>query len=561
MLKTIIVLPDGTELSSGVGTHNAVRSMTLTECVNDAFDLSLGSACANMLELELITPAGGLRIEAGQEIQVYREDAAGVRHKVGLFTAEKPTRTSANTLSVTAYDRVSWLDRDLTDWLGALTGWPYRLYDLAVLVCAQCGLTLANASIPNGDFPVCAFSAQGITGRDLIRWIGQLAGRFCRATAEGTLEFAWYRALDSVRIGPRRAWAMYVEGQNLILYGDPVTAGYALNTLHLEAEPVQATCSGTDLTLELQTEDVRWYFGGSLTFADYQVAPVEKVRLRLNQSDVGAIFPDDAAARNTYCVTGNYLLTGADPALTEPVAQSLYEQLSTLTYTPCKVSIPACTDIHAGDILPITDQNGRTVVAYIMKKTQSGQRDTLECTGNIRRDSSASVNDRSFRALSGRVLELRMDVEGLKAENRDAAGNAASLALTVDGISAQVQHQQTRLEEAGTQLTQLQQDAQGLALEITRIQTDGVSQVQTTTGYTFGAQGLRIQKSGEEMENRLDNTGMYVTRAGEAILRANNQGVLATDVTVRNYLVVGSHARLEDYNNGTDAQRTACFFV
>ena len=34
MLKTVIVLPDGTELSSGPGTQNASQSCTYTECVN-----------------------------------------------------------------------------------------------------------------------------------------------------------------------------------------------------------------------------------------------------------------------------------------------------------------------------------------------------------------------------------------------------------------------------------------------------------------------------------------------------------------------------------------------
>ena len=59
------------------------------------------------------------------------------------------------------------------------------------------------------------------------------------------------------------------------------------------------------------------------------------------------------------------------------------------------------------------------------------------------------------------------------------------------------------------------------------------------------------------MENLLDNTGMYVRRSGEVILQANAAGVQATDVVVRNYLVVGTHARFEDYPVG----RTACFYL
>lgn len=118
-----------------------------------------------MIELTAITPNGGFSIDEGDEFTVYRENEEGNRHKVGLFTSEKPTRASAHSLKVTAYDRVSWLDKDLTDWLADLAAWPYTLYDLAEMTCGQCGLELVNDFIPNGNYYVQRFSAEGITGR------------------------------------------------------------------------------------------------------------------------------------------------------------------------------------------------------------------------------------------------------------------------------------------------------------------------------------------------------------------------------------------------------------
>ena len=98
-------------------------------------------------------------------------------------------------------------------------------------------------------------------------------------------------------------------------------------------------------------------------------------------------------------------------------------------------------------------------------------------------------------------------------------------------------------------------------MQVQTIIDQGVGSVTTSTGYTFDENGLRIAKSGQEMENLLDNTGMYVTRGDETILQANAAGVQAVDVTVRNYLVIGSHARFEDYTDGSDTSRTACFFL
>ena len=90
---------------------------------------------------------------------------------------------------------------------------------------------------------------------------------------------------------------------------------------------------------------------------------------------------------------------------------------------------------------------------------------------------------------------------------------------------------------------------------------DGIDSVTTSTGYTFGADGLRIAKQGEQMENKLDNTGMYVTRDNVPILTANNQGVTALNLTAHQYLIVGQNSRFEDYTGDSGEARTGCFWI
>ena len=120
---------------------------------------------------------------------------------------------------------------------------------------------------------------------------------------------------------------------------------------------------------------------------------------------------------------------------------------------------------------------------------------------------------------------------------------------------------QSSIGDIDEKLTQIEQTNEYLTIKVQEIDNKNIDSVTTTTGYTFDADGLKISKSGEEMINMLDNTGMYVTRSGETILQANNDGVVATDVKVRNYLIIGEHARFEDYSDGVDENRTACFFV
>ena len=500
MLKNLIVLPDGTELFSGRTGVNALQSVTLTQQVNTGAELTLGSACANMLEATLITPAGGLNIMPGTELIVYKVAENGARTKVGLFTAEKPTRPSANAYKITAFDRISWLDRDLTHWLESLNGWPYSLLEFARMVCAACNLTLVNETIPNGDWHIPQFSAKGITGRQLIQWVGQACGRFCRATADGEIEFAWYTP-KNITLTPE---------------GDlPVLAD--------------------------QT-------------ADYRTAPIDKVQIRLTEQDVGAIC---GTGSNACCITGNLLLATDTLEPLQAVAQEIYQILQGVTYTPCKVKIPANSLICPGDILSVTDRNGVTVPVYVMKKVQTGLYETLECTGSANRDSVMTTNSIKLAALSGSLLELQMSMEGLRAENRHADGRTATLEMTVEGLKTDVVNQGVDLNDMTARMTAVEQNAEGLSVQVQSVKTDGVSKVSTATGYTFDETGMTVEKSGREIKTRISEDGMQVFKNGDAVLTASSEGVDAVDLHASTYLAVGGRSRFENYG----ADRTGCFWI
>lgn len=156
------------------------------------------------------------------------------------------------------------------------------------------------------------------------------------------------------------------------------------------------------------------------------------------------------------------------------------------------------------------------------------------------------VND-----IKGTVKEDKTDIE-----NRVTVAESA-LTQAGDNIAALVQ----RIEGLNRELTELRQTAEGLTVQITNIQNNGVDNIRTSTGYTFGADGLNISKSGEEMQTRIDNTGQYVTRSGEAILTANNEGVDAINLHARQYLIIGNNDRFEDYSTASDPHRTGAFYV
>lgn len=280
-----------------------------------------------------------------------------------------------------------------------------------------------------------------------------------------------------------------------------------------------------------------YYYQGSLSMASYNVPAIDKVQVRRTSTDVGVVWPN-VTAQAGYICTGNPLYSKPDQQL----AQNLFQCIGGLSYTPCQVTV-AEQDIRPGDIITV---DGRTV-AVMTTKLQNG-RLTLEATGSANRESPSALNQVSFKGLNGAVLELNARVEGLQVENRDAQGHLARLELSVEGLQTKVSGDGS---ENDRRLTALEQTAQQLQVRIEQ----GVGEVTTSTGYTFGADGLTVARAGTQMSNRLDHTGMFVERAGKVILEASAKGVRAVDVQVENYLHIGS-ARFEDYGN-----RTACYYV
>lgn len=142
----------------------------------------------------------------------------------------------------------------------------------------------------------------------------------------------------------------------------------------------------------------------------------------------------------------------------------------------------------------------------------------------------------------------------------DNSGN--DLLTVVDGkIAASVSEVKGDVEA----LTEAVMGEDGLAIRITTLENTGISEVTTTTGFTFNAEGLTIYESGKDIANKLNNEGMQVSRiSGDEsipILTANTEGVDALNLHSRQFLIIGDNSRFENYDNGTEANRTACFHI
>ena len=371
-----------------------MKSLTLHTAVNAGQEFTIGSAFSDYIEAEIwADPGGSLQITAGDALTYYRQDDAGSRTKVGVFYAEKPTRTKRNSYKVTAYDTMSKLDADFSGWLRANQAqFPKTIWQLVQLACQRAGVALASSSLPiNGSYNVQAFYADDLTCRQIISWAAEAAGCYAHMNADGKLQFLTY--------SDKRSTAK-------------ITPDGASNSTA--------------------------YYADSLSYEDYTVKAIEKVQIRQSDSDVGVISPDSTTATNTYAVQGNLLLTTGTEANLKSVVQNLYNVLKNVTYTPCKVSVPSSSGLACGQIVHVKDARGREFDTYLMSATISSGKASFESVGSASRESSSAVNSQSYKNLTGKMLEIKTSVDGLEVKASDLTGKYTDLKATVDGLSSEV---------------------------------------------------------------------------------------------------------------------------
>ena len=393
MYYSVLRLPNGTELKGGEA-GSTLKALTLHAAVNAGQEFTIGSAFSDYIEAEIwADPDGSLQITAGDVLTYYRQDDAGNRTKVGVFYAEKPTRTKRNSYKVTAYDTMSKLDADFSGWLHANQAqFPKTIWQLVQLACQRAGVTLASSSLPiNGSYSVQAFYADDLTCRQIISWAAEAAGCYAHMNADGKLQFLTYT--------DKRSTAK-------------ITPDGASNSTA--------------------------YYADSLSYEDYTVKAIEKVQIRQSDSDVGVIYPDSTTATNTYAVQGNLLLTTGTEANLKSVVQNLYNVLKNVTYTPCKVSVPSSSGLACGQIVHVKDARGRGFDTYLMSATISSGKASFKSVGSASRESSSAVNSQSYKNLTGKMLEIKTSVDGLEVKASDLTGKYTDLKATVDGLSSEV---------------------------------------------------------------------------------------------------------------------------
>ena len=182
----------------------------------------------------------------------------------------------------------------------------------------------------------------------------------------------------------------------------------------------------------------------------------------------------------------------------------------------------------------------------------------------VREASNPSTIGKAINETIARVDKVNREIELLASESTITSSKVAALEITTGSIKSSVESLEQANEENSDALYNLTKKVEAsitedqLEIAISKKLENGVESVKTSTGFTFNEEGLRVSKSGTEMETTITEDGMTVYKSGEAVLTANNEGVKAKDLHAETYLIIGENSRFEDYNSGT---RTGCFWI
>ena len=326
-------------------------SFELTESIITDDDIRFGACRASQIKFKLANVPEELK---GREFTI--NQLIGDEHIIPLGKFKVESAKLEDDLifkEVIAYDKLKDADVDVSEWYNGLfpTGdETYTLKQFRSSLLAYLGIEEVDQTLPNDDMTVTkTIEPTQISGRTVLEATVELNGAFGHINRQG----------EFVRI--------------------------VLPKL-------------IDSTPEEITKDIYM----TVKFEEYEVRPVDKLQVRSEEDDIGAIYGEDI---NTYVIQGNFLLYGKAAEELQTIAENVSVNIFGRTYRPYTAESIGLPYLEVGD----------TVVSYILQRTLTGiqaLKDEFEAPGSEEREQNFGVNNEIIQ-LQGKFAKIKKDVDGI----------------------------------------------------------------------------------------------------------------------------------------------------
>lgn len=236
--------------------------------------------------------------------------------------------------------------------------------------------------------------------------------------------------------------------------------------------------------------------------------------------------------------------------------------------------------LEIGDKIALTTKDNKTITSFVLDDTITFDGSLTQMTrwaydeNEGETETNPVTIGEALNQTYARVDKANKRIELVAGETRENTQNISSLTLTTQEITAEVKRVENKEDaaiaslrlradsiDASVQEVNKKVEATMTAEEVNiAIQNgiEGIDEVTTSTGFTFNKDGLRVSKSGSEMNTQITEDGMTVYKGNEAVLVADNKGVIAEDLHAITYLIIGGRSRFE---TDTNRNRTGCYWI
>lgn len=309
--------------------------------------------------------------------------------KIHLFTGtvvEAPT-TNSSILSLTCYDNMYKFDRDYSE---SNLSYPATRGQIIRDACSVCGVQLQTLTFDNDDYVIQEKpSVEQLTFRQLISWVAQIGGQFCRCDSLGRLCVGWYDLksyeVDTMKNGsyiPIKSYDnLSVNNEDVVITG------------------VRVTEYRGDSTSE--EDSVSFLYG-----KDGYVIDIKDNKLAF---------------------------TGKG----EKIATMIGERVVGMRFRPFSVSMMNNPGVEAGDICLITDRKGNQYKSLITSSTfQVGNKQSISCEAK----SAARNSAKQYSLFSQAIVENRNNIKKEKKDRDKALEELANRISRSAGLFTTIEH-------------------------------------------------------------------------------------------------------------------------
>lgn len=385
------------------------ESLMITESLCESRDLKFGECNAAQFEItvtDVMQDLTGKEFMATVEIGDY-ELALGI-YRVESFVRQADRRRKV----IMAFNRMRKFQTDVAEWYLGLY-FPMTLRQFRDSLCTHIGIVQLDMDLPlDGMVLSKTIAPEQLNGLDVLRAICEINGCFGQIDRTGRLK---YVVLSPAGLFPSEK-----------LFPDEDIFPQEL----------------------LGAEKLSYYKRSDTTYEDYVTTGIERLQIRQEEGDVGAIY---GSGKNCYVIQGNFLVYGKSAEELLQISATVYDQVQGRFFRPGKIVGPALPWIEPGDGL-ICYTSDDVLETYCLKRTMSGiqsMMDTYKADGNIEQEKNFGIQTQIIQ-LEGKAAILKKSVEEVSVRVTDLKDyTEAQFKITAEAITAEVR----RAQEAEAKLS------------------------------------------------------------------------------------------------------------